>query len=243
MKHKNIFWGLIFIAGAGIFALSMMGLLGTLSWWTIAVSVVVAACLIQSLISLEWAGVFFSAGLLVWLFRTPIEGWLMPNNSITIWPLFGIVLLLTIGFSIIFPKRRWNKSGCQSGCGKWDIHSFNGSTSETVTGEKLYFKERFTGTSKYITSENLSYVQITNSFGGMEVYFDNATLAPEGATVEIYNRFGGLELYVPRSWNIVDRMSNTFSGVDCPATQQNPGAPTLTLTGVSTFGGVDVKLV
>jgi len=148
-------------------------------------------------------------------------------------------LLLAIGFSIIFPQKKWKKDWQ----GKWESKYCTGNTSETVTGEKLYFKERFTGTSKYISSDNLSYVQIINSFGGMEVYFDHCTLAPEGATMEIHNKFGGMELYIPRGWNIINRVSNSFSGVDCPKTQFTEGAPTLTISGDSTFGGVDVKLV
>ncbi|MCL2226723.1 MAG: cell wall-active antibiotics response protein [Oscillospiraceae bacterium] len=136
-----------------------------------------------------------------------------------------------------------------------DVHVFNADdigdddddgdehTVENVSGDEIYFEERFSGTSKYISSENLSYVSIDNSFGSMEVYFDNATLSPEGAVVDISNSFGGVELYIPREWNVINNVSTSFGGTDAPERAQKEGAPTITICGSNSFGGVDVELI
>jgi len=231
MKLKNTLWGLLFIAGAGIVTLSILGLLGEVSWISLLISVPIIACIIYCAAKLQWFGVFFPAALLVLIYKAGIEGAL--DIKVNIWAVVGIAALLAVGFHIIFGKNEKH----------WKPQRLADCAPENCTGEKLYFKEQFTGTSKYINSENLSYVQILNRFGGMEVYFDHAKLASDGAVIEIENRFGGLELYIPRAWNIVNQMTNNFAGVDCPNVTFMEGAPTITLMGNTSFGGVDIKFI
>jgi predicted membrane protein len=267
MKLSKIFWGLMFITTAVVIIMSMFNLLGEgVGWMKLVVSVPIAACVIYSLATLQWSGAFFLSGLLTLIYRSDIERALNAGKyligedgtrvfdengtavlvegaklvSIDFWLLLAIVTLLSIGFHIIFGK--WFTRVKHTRKFRAKVMSQQ-QLEENVTGDRLYFKEQFSGTSKYINSDNLSYVSIRNRFGGMEVYFDNATLAPEGATVEIDNKFGGVELYIPREWNVSTRVSNAFSGVDCPTKAFDIAAPTLTLTGSCAFGGVDVKRV
>jgi len=79
----------------------------------------------------------------------------------------------------------------------------------------------------------------------MEIYFDQVQLHENVATVQLDCTFVGIDLYVPRHWNVVEQVNSTFGGVDVarridPLTE---GAPTLTIVGSTTFGGVDIHYV
>ena len=238
MKFGSIIWGLLFIAAAGVIVLNVFGLLGAINTWTLLVSIPIAAGVIYSATKMAWEGMFLLLALLTFIYRGHIESAF--DVRISIWALLGIALLLAVGFKIIFGKRK-NKKWYHMGFGfDSDDDCDEEYDTESADGEKIWFKGKFTGSSKYITSENLSYVSIKNSFGGMEVYFENATLSPNGAVVDIENEFGGLELYIPRDWNVVNNISNFAAGTDCPKFSSDDGAPKITLRGSNRFGGIDV---
>lgn len=235
----SIVWGLVFIAAAGLIILQIFGMLGEISFWTLIITIPLAAGTIACAAKMEWGGMFLLLGALVYVYRARIEE--MLEISISIWALLGVAILLSIGFYMLFGSRKkWKKKD------RVNInYNYNGEhTIENATGERLYFEERFTGSSKYIKSENLSYVGIRNSFGGMEVYFEGATLAPGGAEVDVENRYGGLEIYVPHGWNIVSDIKSIFGATDnggeVPWVE---GAPTITFRGTNRFGGVEIKRV
>ena len=237
MKFANILWGLLFLAAAGVIVLHMLGQLGSINTWTLLVSIPIVIGIIHSLVKLEWAGLFFLTAVLAFIHR----GWIESSFDIRLgfWALFGIATLLTIGFYILFGKvTRVDKFAWSIG----DSTSYEHQT-ESADGEKVYFEGSFTGSSKYIHSRNLSYVSVKNSFGGMEVYFEDATLSPNGAIVEVQNSFGGVELYIPKDWNIQNEMGNFLAGIDVPERPFRSGAPTITLRGSNSFGGIDVELV
>ncbi|MCL2409420.1 MAG: cell wall-active antibiotics response protein [Oscillospiraceae bacterium] len=235
IRPSNVFWGIWFIAAAGVIVLHVFGHLGEVNVWSLLIGTPVAALAIASAVKMEWLSMFVQLGILVFIFRRPIEGLL--DIRINFWALAGIVALLSIGFHTIFGKGKF--AATISLDGTREYHD-----KEDADGEKLYFAGKFGGSSKYINSDNLSYVSVKNKFGGMEIYFENATLSTEGAVVEVENSFGGVELYIPRGWNIVDQMDSSFAGgVDIPKTSHTDGAPTITLHGTNSFGGIEVVLV
>ena len=237
IRFGNIVWGLSFVAAAGMIVLNIMGLMGELNIWTMLISIPVVVSIIFCAAKTEWAGMFLLLALLTLLYRGNIERAF--GIEINFWALLGIAVLLSIGFYILFGRRK----GAQ--IFNWSSkYTGDYETIKNISGEKLYFKERFTGASKYISSENLSYVSIKNSFGGMEIYFEGATLSPDGAVVDIDNGFGGLEIYIPRGWNIVNQINNFAGGVDIPTTSSYiKGAPTITFRGRNSFGGIDILLI
>jgi len=234
IRYSNVFWGFWFIAAAGIIVLHSFGRLGEVNIWSLLVGIPIAGWAIASAVKMEWWSMFVQLALLVFIFRRQIEGLLDVN--INLWALAGITALLSIGFHTIFGKGKLTAIN-------WDGTREEYHDKEDVDGEKVYFKGRFTGASKYIRSENLSYVNIQNSFGGMEIYFENATLSSEGATVEVENSFGGVEIYIPRGWNIKNKIDSFAGGVDCSDVPWIDGAPTVTIVGTNKFGGVDILVV
>ena len=237
MKFVNILWGLLFVAAAGMIVLHTLGLLGGMNTWTLLISIPIVIGMIYNLVKLEWAGLFFLTAALAFIHR----GWIESSFDIRFgfWALFGMATLLTIGFYILFGKvTRVDKFAWTIG----DSTNYEHQT-ESADGEKVYFENSFNGSSKYIHSENLSYVSVKNSFGGMEVYFEDATLSPNGAVVEVQNSFGGVELYIPKDWNIKNEMGNFLAGIDVRNRPFQSGAPTITLRGSNSFGGIDIELV
>ena len=226
-SNNKILWGTCFITAAAILVLHIFGLLGEMNAWTILISVPIVAGIVGCIFKMDFGMIIWLLAALVFIYRRSIESTL--NISINFWMLLGIAALMSIGIHILFGKRF-----------AWDsIHD----TTENVTGEKLYFEEQFSGAAKYIRSENLSYVSIRNRFGGMEIYFENATISPEGCVVDVENAFGGIEIYVPRGWNIVDSINNFAGGIDCPKFTHTEGAPTITFRGSNKFGGIDFSFV
>jgi len=237
MKFANILWGLLFVAAAGVIVLHTLGLLGGMNTWTLLISIPIIIGIIYNLVKLEWAGLFFLMAALAFVHR----GWIESSFDVRLgfWALFGMATLLTIGFYILFGKvTRVDKFAWTIG----DSTSYEHQT-ESADGEKVYFEANFTGASKYIHSRNLSYVSVKNSFAGMEVYFEDATLSPNGAIVEVQNSFGGVELHIPKGWNVQNEMGNFLAGVSVPKSAHVPGAPTITLRGSNSFGGIEVSLV
>lgn len=238
-RFSNILWGSLFLAAAGVIVLHLLGLLGDMGIWTLLVSIPLVISVIHSLTRLEWAGTFYSLAALIFIHRHTIE------NAIDIrfhfWALFGIATLLTIGFYVLFGKvKRVDKFAWTiDGADVTDSSSYE----ESAEGEKVHFTSRFNGTSKYVHSQNLCYLSLQNEFSGMEIYFENAKLSPNGAIVEIKNNFGGIELFVPKDWNVIDNMNNFLAGTDVKSRKQIEGAPTLTLRGTNNFGGIDVVFV
>ena len=251
IKFSNIFWGLLFLVAAGaIIASRFINL--DISIFTILLTVGFGAGVIYHAFYCEWGGMFFCGGFLTWLYRAEIAE-ILDIDPFGIWHIILVAILLTIGFRLLFGRRRHKRGKGMFGGTSWvcdfgddgNIHigSDSSTTTENASGERVYFKEKFSGSSKYIHSENLSYVSIRNAFGGMDVHFENATLAEGGAVVEINNDFGGIELFIPRGWNVVCDTSSYFGGLETPNAPWIEGAPTLTLIGTNKFGGVEVRYV
>ena len=84
----------------------------------------------------------------------------------------------------------------------------------------------------------------TALFGGVTLDLRNATLDPDGAGIDTFAAFGGVDILVPRGWRI-NASGMPFFGSFGDSTDREepvePGAPTLTVSGVAMFGAVDVK--
>src|SRR5512132_4149242 len=77
-------------------------------------------------------------------------------------------------------------------------------------------------------------------FGGIEVDFSDAELAPE-ARLSVHTLFGGIAIKTPPNWRVESNAQALAGGVDTrrPA-HEDPDAPVLTLVGMAVFGGIAV---
>jgi len=97
--------------------------------------------------------------------------------------------------------------------------------------------------SRYLHSEALSSGLFEVSFGKLEVFFDQAHLAPEGAKIFVRSNFGELRLYIPANWSIETKgVSVTFANAPHISAAGNEG-PVLTIEGNVSFGNLAIERI
>ena len=247
MKSKNLFWGLFFIAAAAVIILSYTGLLGTFSPWSIIIALIILPVLIKSIFRRSFTGIFFSLAIYAILFDKQLG-----IEYLTPWPVLGIALFLSIGLSLIFPKSHRFTIGHTEFSTDWGKHfgkSSKGTNDapeiiENMDGEKLWVKTRLSGSVKYVTSQNLKELTIDNSFGGTEVYLDNAKLANGQAVVNIYTSFGGVEIFIPKEWKVINNLSCTFGACEENGSKNTDfDGNVLYIKGDAKFSGVEITRI
>ena len=108
-----------------------------------------------------------------------------------------------------------------------------------------YISVSFGYASRYLHSESLESAELNCSFGGMEVYFDNVTLSPNGAEVHINCSFGSVEVYVPSHWRVIDDLNSSLANAEVSRKlrSNDADAPTIRVTGSVSLGNVEVKRI
>lgn len=102
----------------------------------------------------------------------------------------------------------------------------------------------FGGVKRRVSTLNLQGGELTAIFGGFECDLREARLEGQ-ARLDIFVLFGGGELLVPEGWDVVVRATSLFGAVDDKtrpaAAQEGVTRPTLVITGLTLFGGIDIK--
>ena len=245
MKRKNIFWGVSLIAIAIFIVVYQMGLISNeISIWSIVLGILFGCALIEGIISLSFGGIFFSLAFLWALFGEAIG---LPGASI--WILLLAALLLTIGFSTIFPKKKkeheW-KEHMESmhqtfdTCGAREVNE-NGEQTEASGNVSCYNK--FGATTKYVTSSNFVSATLENHFGEMIVYFDNARIVGEDADIYVKASFGSVQLYLPREWRVENNINVTMGEVSEKNQSKSTGTPVVRLNGDVSLGDLKITYI
>ncbi|SFD69935.1 LiaF transmembrane domain-containing protein [Thermophagus xiamenensis] len=145
------------------------------------------------------------------------------------WP----VLLILVGLLFLNAKKR-------------RMQIFKNQTKSSQINEYLEEIAIFSGTVRKVDSPNFKGGEIISIFGGNEIYFNQSTLAPEGAVIEMVNIFGGTKLIVPRDWQIRIEVTSILGGfadkrVFETTKTESSTQPTLTIKGVIVFGGGELS--
>lgn len=102
----------------------------------------------------------------------------------------------------------------------------------------------FGGVKRRVSTLNLQGGELTAIFGGFECDLREARLEGQ-ARLDIFVLFGGGELLVPEGWDVVVRTTSLFGAVDDKTRSAQPQEgvtrPTLLITGLTLFGGIDIK--
>jgi len=102
----------------------------------------------------------------------------------------------------------------------------------------------FGGISRYLHSNALESADLSCNFGSLEVYFDNATISPNGADVDVSCNFGAVELYVPKDWTVKGDLSAKLGSAEVGGMRKQPvDGPELRLNGSVSFGAIEVNRV
>ena len=147
----------------------------------------------------------------------------IPNQS-----LFWASILIVMGVSALtHSNRTWNGK-------KW-----------WYDGEKTIFidKEVAFGTGTFYKQEQeLVEDQVEVGFGNAKIYYDNAEILGDTATLKVEVGFGNAVIYVPQHWR-VDLKVETFCGVAKADTSLAPTSKTLIIRGDVAFGKLGIVYV
>jgi hypothetical protein len=83
--------------------------------------------------------------------------------------------------------------------------------------------------------------EATAVMGGCEIDLRQATLAPEGATLDIFAFWGGIEIRVPPGWHVDNRLFALMAGAEDTTKGGTTGGPRFTVRGLVLMGGVEIK--
>ena len=204
-------------------------LLPGIHFWKLLLTILFGACLLKSLLHLAIPGILFALAFLGIIYAKELG-----IETLTPWPILGAALLLSIGLSLIFPhKRRHHEKNHMHG--EWDQADV-----DQVEENAVQMSTKFGSSIKYVNSPNLERVNLECSFGAMKVYFDNAVMSGESATLDLQVSFGGIELYIPKDWKVENHLKSAFGGLEEKNHPTGDQKCRLVLTGSVNFAGVTV---
>ncbi len=247
MKNNNgIFIGILFLVAAVLIILNALGYTMGIGPIEIALTAVLVVCLAKSIVKISFGGILFSVSFLLIIYAEQLH---IPQSIIP-WPLLLFAMFATIGFNLIFRKsiRYKNFKTKQNAYYKHHGGDVEGvgenvfdKTSKNVDGDYIMEKNIFGGSTRYIKSQNLMHADLSNQFGELKVYFDNANITANIATIVVTNSFGETHLYIPKTWNMENHLMATFGSIrDDNDIYQNENGPTVVVEGNVSFGEVKI---
>lgn len=221
---KKIVWGIILIAAGVLFALNALNItdinLFFDGWWTLFIIVPCTAGLIT-----ERDKIGNLIGIVIGVFL------LLCCRDILSFDLFWKLLIpfaiVAIGLKMIFSGIFGNKAN--------DIFAkMKNRGARPVNGCAA-----FSGCDLNFDNEIFEGAELTAAFGGVECDLRNAIINQDCA-IRVHSVFGGIDILVPNGVNVKTNTIGIFGGVS-NKTPYEKNAPTIYISGICMFGGVDIK--
>lgn len=224
-RFRKVFWGIMFIVGAMALLVIKLGYLEGIGFWSILFTLALIGIMVDGVLSKGYGKILFSLAFLVIIYDE-----FLGLEAITPWPVLGAALLGTIGLNILFPHVGWKS---------WK----SGKSSDEVIldGDIISFTNSFGEAVKYLSGQEISRVQVKNSFGEMHVYFDGAILKNGRAEVYVDNSFGETVLYIPKGWDVVNEIRASFGDVSEQGIRTPDGSGRIRIRGKVGFGDCDIR--
>ena len=147
----------------------------------------------------------------------------IPNQSL-FWA--SILAVLGVGY-LTHSSKLWNGKKCWYD-GKKTILT----DKEVAFGSGTFYKQE----------QELVEDQVEVGFGNAKIYYDNAEMLGDTATLKVEVGFGNAVIYVPQHWG-VDLKVETFCGVAKADTSLAPTSKTLIIRGDVAFGKLGIVYV
>lgn len=147
----------------------------------------------------------------------------IPNQTL-IWA--GVLIVLGVNM-LTYSNRTWNGK-------KW-----------WYDGEKTILTDKevaFGSGTFYKQDQDLVDDQVEVGFGNAKIYYDNAEILGDTASLKVEVGFGNAVIYVPQHWR-VDLKVETFCGVAKADTSLAPTSKTLIIRGDVAFGKLGIVYV
>lgn len=232
-SRRAILWGCILLVAAALIIGGQFASFASISVWTIIASILLVVIFVESLLNFNYIFMLLVIAVLYILYRQPLG---LPDVGIG-YLILG-ALLGGLGLTLMFkPKPPKNVYFSD----ERPITIIDGSESDNQPVARV----SFSAGSRYLHAAALQNCRLTASFGALQVYFEEATLAGPRADVLIDCSFGAVKLYVPRDWQVVDNLRTAIGGVsnNVRNSTAGEGAPQLVLSGNVNFGAVEVYYV
>lgn len=229
MKKRNLFWGIIFLLAAIFIIVAKLGYLAEFSFFSLFFTVFLLGILIDSLIRLNFPGIFFSAAFLFIIYNKQLG-----ITELTPWTVLGAALLASIGCWLLFHKKKGN------------VHSFSNTASEVITdqdNQNVYYKICFGTCIKYVNTNDFKVANLKCVFGELKVYFDNAVIQKPGACIDIDVAFGELVLYIPKDWHLHISTNSLLAEIKEKNKDQMIGSIDVHLTGSAKFSEITIRYI
>ena len=238
MKNRSYFWGTFFILSAVLLILNALGLLAGVSIVSLILTLLLIPLIVKSIRYASFSGVLFPLAVIAILFDKQLG-----IEKLTPWPVLGIALFLSIGLSLLFPKRhKWYKK--YDGSHAIPENEFNNVSSEVSDESEINIGARFSGCIRYINSECLKKVNIVSRFAGIKLYFDNAVIDGSSAELDLNVDFAGVDIYIPKTWRIINQADFSMGGIEEKGVRTESGEEkALIVKGRMSFGGLTVHYV
>lgn len=232
MREKNIFWGILFVLSAIGIVIGKMGFLSEVNVFSLVFTVLLIAIMINSLFKLNYAGILFPIAFICIIYDKQLG-----ITTITPWTVLIAATFGSIGLSMIFPKK--NKFFEKKSY--WSIEE--GETIKVEEEGNIKISTAFSGGTKFINTDKFESAEISCKFSGLEVYFDNVTMAGTTAVLKLDVSFSGIELYIPRSWHIENRANVFLGGIENKRFNDKLYTNTLIVTGDVQLSGVEIHYI
>lgn len=232
-RGRKIFWGILFILGAIALIIGQMGYLEGIGFWSILLTIGLVGVLVDGIWNKNFWMILFSIAFLI-----IANDELLGLEAITPWPVLGAALLGSVGMQILFPQKKNNRHNMiYKNGGK------KGTDKDVLFGEQIGFANTFGESVKYLDGNEINEVYLENTFGSLNVYFNNALPKNGCAEVSVENVFGSTLLFIPADWKVVMNVNTVFGDVNEKGRNNAQGTNTIHITGKTVFGEVGIRYI
>lgn len=223
-KAGNLIWGILLIAAGVIFALNAMHVTDINiffdGWWTLFI---IIPCGVGLFTEREKTGNLIGVTIGVFLLLCCQD---ILSFSL-LWKLLVPVIIVIIGLKLVLSALFGNKA-----------HEIISNMKEAGNAPKVSCAV-FSGCDLKYDGESFDGAELTAVFGGVECDLRNAVIEKDCA-IQVCAVFGGIDILVPKNINVKVNSTSIFGGVS-NKTATHKEAPTLYISGICLFGGVDIK--
>jgi hypothetical protein len=153
-------------------------------------------------------------------------------TNISSWKIFVVAALLSIGISMLIPRKIKYKE--LKNPSKWDKYK---KTTNGVDYANVVFGENV----QYIDISKIDAFSSNTTFSTTTIYFDRLDTYPiKDFVLDASIIFGELRLYIPKEWAVENDVQTILGKVSAPMKLQRNNDTRIIITGTAIFGEVEI---